>query len=195
MVEVIDQLNSLPFLLPGMLLTSVIVSAGIFVWGVLYWAPTATTRPKSDNFSNTGRATGGEPDYHLKLDRRLRAVGDQWLSTTTLALSAFVLFWYIIYTWLHGIHTFQPIPDGYDRFDIMHYGVIKCFEVGTVLITGFATLVVLFTMTDMFKKYATDNYHEQMTLSEGAQPAQLGVEPEYKPRATVDWDFDVLINF
>jgi hypothetical protein len=148
-VYLTDALTTTPLLLPIWLIFTIVVGAFLFVFNILYWAPTRKSR-KTTDFSKCPK----EPSELTKLDRLFRAANDQWLVSVVLGCSIFIGIFMIVFYQREGVSTFAPLSVAPTGLEISNYIIMKLFEAALLFISAAAFIIAMCTESDTLQRIA-----------------------------------------
>jgi hypothetical protein len=156
MLMIIDQINTNPWLMPGIYIMTILVALGIFAWNMVYWAPTSTIRQYIQEKESGEMVLEDGPTFARRLDRVVRAYGDQYVSTASLAGDVFIAIFFTIFFSRNGLHTFQPLFGTPSGDFIALYVQMKVFQVLSLIMSGGVVLLAINPEPDFIYRYIMD---------------------------------------
>lgn len=149
-----NDISSQPWTMPGIYIFKILFALGVFGFNMIYWEPTAMTRRMIKNEGGE-LVMEGQPSYAKRLDREIRAYGDQAVSTIDLCFSVFLAIWFTIFYSRNGLDVFQPIRPGFDSRDINNFFQVKWMQIASLAISAMSIFICLAVSiySDLFYKY------------------------------------------
>jgi hypothetical protein len=127
----VDVYNNQPFTFMGLIITTCVVAAILWLVNCLRCAPYYQTMPttvyeKGDRSEILVMKKA--PNYAIKLQRDLQFHHDQTHFQSTLFSLSMVILFLGVFLGLNGLHSFQPIPSSFTNLDTMNYVKVKGFH-------------------------------------------------------------------
>ncbi len=143
-----------PYLMSGLFFTSCVVSGLALIFTIFYWGPSAGTRKKMSDLDPC-RMYPGESliSWELRTSRIVRCYGDVLVEVWTLATSAFVLIWMVVFYWYNDVLQFQPLPPVFTSLQLYQFMMAEGFGLAMAFIGAITVLIAIDNTRDMFKRF------------------------------------------
>lgn len=160
-----------PYLMSALIFVSVVVNGVFLLLSMLYWGPSAGTRPKMSDLDPCRMAPGESfISYERRTSRIIRSYGDDSVLKWVLASSVFLLIWMIQFYWYNNVLQFQPLPPVFTALQFYQYTQAQGFAFAMVGIAAIAIVLGIDNGRDMFKRFVIYHYIPHV---EGAQASSM----------------------
>jgi hypothetical protein len=190
---IIGAYNQGPWTLIALVITTILLNLGFWLWNAFSFAPYYATRMHKSYETSTDEGTvvieREERTYPQKVAADLKCHNDQNHFQSSFWRSIFILLFLAIFLGQNGVHTFQPLPVAPTAAQTTNFVISKLFQLMVLGSAAWSFNLLMETHSDFMWRHMTAANDQRR--DEGKEDTRLGSNVNQNQRRK---DVSVLIQ-